>query len=208
MSPAVLPQSPPFEFIAGNHGLDFANTVNSRTAAHPEELLTDYSRLLQWAEEAGVITRKTAERLAAAGQEAPARAQASLRNAIGLRDAIYDVFSAVAQRRSAPEAQLALLNKAIRDAFKHSQIVYANQQFTWEWICPDSSFDSVLWPVARAAVELLTSEESIYVRLCAADTCRWLFLDTTKNHRRRWCEMKTCGNRSKAKRYYRRQKAE
>ena len=198
----------PFEFLAGNPGLDFANTVNSRSAAHPEELLTDYCRLLQWGEEAGVITKKTAERLSAAGQVAPGRAQASLRNAIVLRDAIYDVFSAAAQRQSAPGAQLAVLNQAICDASKHRQIVYDHQQFAWEWICPDGSFDSVLWPVARAAVDLLTSEELTYVRLCAADTCRWLFLDTTKNHRRRWCEMKTCGNRSKAQRYYRRQKAD
>jgi len=199
---------PPFEFLAGNSGLDFANTVNSRTAAHPEELLTDYARLLQWGEEAGVITKKTAERLSAAGQAAPGRAQASLRNALVLRDAIYDVFSAVAQRRSAPGAQLAVLNKAISEASKHRQIVYDNQQFSWEWISPDASFDSVLWPVARAAVDLLTSRELTYVRLCAAETCAWLFLDTTKNHRRRWCEMKTCGNRSKAQRYYRRQKAD
>jgi predicted RNA-binding Zn ribbon-like protein len=207
MSQGLAAKSP-FEFLAGNPGLDFANTVNGRSAAHPEELLTDYSRLLQWGEEAGVITKKTAERLSVAWQAAPARAQASLRNAVVVRDAIYDVFSAVAERRVAPGAQVAVLNKAICDASKHLQIAYDNQQFIWEWICPEDSFDSVLWPVARAAVNLLTSEQLTYVRLCAADTCKWLFLDTTKNHRRRWCEMKTCGNRSKAKRYYRRQKAD
>jgi predicted RNA-binding Zn ribbon-like protein len=65
----------------------------------------------------------------------------------------------------------------------------------------------MLWPVAHAASELLTSEDLAYVRRCASDSCAWLFLDKTKNHRRRWCEMKTCGNRDKARRYYQRQKA-
>jgi len=197
-----------FEFIAGNPCLDFANTVNHRAAAHPEELLTDYFRLLGWGEAAGVITNQTAEHLRAAGQAAPGRAKSTLRNAIALRDAIYDIFSAVAQQQAAPGTQLAVLNRAIHDAMNHTQIVYGNRQFTWEWVGPENSFDSVLWPVARAAVDLLTSEELIHVRLCAADSCAWLFLDTTKNHRRRWCEMKTCGNRAKAKSYYERRKSQ
>ncbi|HXW93283.1 MAG TPA: CGNR zinc finger domain-containing protein, partial [Terriglobales bacterium] len=132
----------------------------------------------------------------------------ALRNAIALRDAIYDIFFAVAERRSAPATQLALLNTVVREALKHAQIVPGNRQFAWEWVRPENSFDSVLWPVARAAVDLLTSEELTYVRRCAADSCAWLFLDTTKNHRRRWCEMKTCGNRAKAKAYYERRKPE
>jgi predicted RNA-binding Zn ribbon-like protein len=55
---------------------------------------------------------------------------------------------------------------------------------------------------------LLTSEELVLVRECAAEDCGWLFLDKTKNHRRRWCDMKTCGNRDKARRYYERMRKE
>jgi predicted RNA-binding Zn ribbon-like protein len=197
-----------FEFIAGNPCLDFANTVNHRVGANPEELLIDYSRLLRWGEEARVISNKTAEYLRAAGQEAPARARSTLRNAIALRDALYDVFAAVTRQRSAPETQLTVLNTAIHDALQHARIVYGNRHFTWDWVRPEHNLDSMLWPVARAALDLLTSEELIYVRLCAAESCAWLFLDTTKNHRRRWCEMKTCGNRAKAKTYYERQQTE
>jgi predicted RNA-binding Zn ribbon-like protein len=199
---------PPFEFIAGNCCLDFANTLDNRGDPHPKELLTEYSQLLRWGEESGLITRKTAERLRVAGQHSPARAQSTLHEAIQLREAIYHVFAAVAQRQSVPAAQLAILNKAIHNATQQLQIVRGNGGFTWDWISPDASLDSVLWPVARAAGELLTSEDLIFVGRCASDTCAWLFLDKTKNHRRRWCEMKVCGNRAKAKRYYERQKTE
>jgi len=49
------------------------------------------------------------------------------------------------------------------------------------------------------------------VRICeatATDGCGWLFLDETRNRSRRWCSMKDCGNRAKARRHYRRRRAE
>jgi predicted RNA-binding Zn ribbon-like protein len=202
---SVRPKSP-FEFTGGNSCLDFADTVDNRTSDHPQELLTDYGRLLQWAEEARVISAKTAERLRHLASKAPGKALTALRTSIQLRDAIYLIFSAIAQRREVPSAALACLNKAVRQAAQHSQLVYANRRFTWEWIDPGSNLDSMLWPVSRAAAELLIGEDIGYVRQCASEDCSWLFLDKTKNHRRRWCDMKSCGNRDKARRYYQRQK--
>jgi predicted RNA-binding Zn ribbon-like protein len=197
----------PFEFTGGNPCLDFADTVDNRTSGHSRELLTDYPRLLQWGEEAGVITAKTAERLRHLASAAPGNALTTLHTSVRLRDTIYDIFSAVAQRRVIPSTALAILNKALRQAAQHAQLVHANRRFTWEWIEPESNLDSMLWPVSRAAAELLIGEEVGYVRQCASETCSWLFLDRTKNHRRRWCDMKSCGNRDKARRYYQRQKA-
>jgi len=197
----------PFEFTGGNPCLDFADTVENRTSDNPRDLLTDYGRLLQWGKEAGVISGKIAERLQHLASDAPGNAQTMLHNSIQLRDAIYDIFSAVAQRQVIPSTALALLNKAIRHANQHAQLVHTNLRFAWEWIEPESNLDSILWPVSRAAAELLSGEEVALVRQCASETCSWLFLDKTKNHRRRWCDMKICGNRDKARRYYQRQKA-
>jgi len=203
--PPARPKSP-FEFTGGNPCLDFADTVDNRTTGHQQELLTDYGRLLQWGEEAGVITAKTAERLRHLASKAPGKALTTLRTSIQLRDAIYLIFSAVAQRRVVPSTALACLNKAVRQAAQHAQLVYASRRLTWEWIDPGNNLDSILWPVSRAAAELLIGEDIGYVRQCASEDCSWLFLDKTKNHMRRWCDMKSCGNRDKARRYYQRQK--
>jgi predicted RNA-binding Zn ribbon-like protein len=197
----------PFEFTGGNLCLDFADTVNGRTSEHPEELLTDYARLLQWAEEVGVTNRKTAEHLQRLAADAPGNAQLAVRHAIELRDAIFDIFTAVALRHGIPSTALATLNKATQHASRQAEVAYGNRRFCWEWVLPERSLDSMLWPVAKAAAELLVSDDLAYVRQCASDDCAWLFLDKTKNHRRRWCEMKTCGNRSKARSYYQRQRA-
>jgi predicted RNA-binding Zn ribbon-like protein len=60
----------------------------------------------------------------------------------------------------------------------------------------------MLWPIAQSAADLMTSDKRNSVRQCGADDCAWLFLDESRNHSRRWCDMKTCGNRQKARRHY------
>ena len=64
-----------------------------------------------------------------------------------------------------------------------------------------------MWPIARSAAELLVSSDRALVKEGASDDCLWLFLDGTKNHKRRWCEMKTCGNRAKVRKHRRRSAA-
>ena len=54
----------------------------------------------------------------------------------------------------------------------------------------------------------MTSEAANRVRACGNPECRWLFLDTSKNHTRRWCDMKLCGNRMKARRFKAQRKAD
>ena len=204
----LSPLKTPFEYTGGNLCLDFANTVNKRTdPARREELLTNYDRLLQWSRESGALGKEACVQLQRLAAEAPGNAQSALRSAIQLRDAIFDIFLAVTERWPIPQTALALLNKEIRRTFEHSEITNNTRSFAWEWLLPERNLEAMLWPVARAAAQLLTSEDLNLVRQCAAEDCAWLFLDATKNHRRRWCEMKTCGNRSKARNYYQRQKS-
>jgi predicted RNA-binding Zn ribbon-like protein len=67
--------------------------------------------------------------------------------------------------------------------------------------------DRMLWPVARSAVDLMTSADLARVRECDGHDCGWLFLDTSKAGRRRWCSMAICGNRAKSERYRQRSAA-
>ncbi len=80
----------------------------------------------------------------------------------------------------------------------------------WGWVdAGEPALDQMLGPVARSAVELLTSGRRARVRECeGANGCGWLFIDTSKNGRRRWCDMKVCGNRAKARRHRQRTSTE
>jgi predicted RNA-binding Zn ribbon-like protein len=66
---------------------------------------------------------------------------------------------------------------------------------------PSTELDRIFWPITRSAAELLTSADIDRVRECDGRGCGWLFLDTSKAGRRRWCSMAICGNRAKARRH-------
>jgi predicted RNA-binding Zn ribbon-like protein len=191
-----------FEFTGGNLSLDFANTVDNRGTDEPRELLADYADLVRWAQQAQVIRDRDANRLYALAKETPGHAQTAWRSAVQLRESVYSIFAAVAGRRNPSGNALTVLSHAVQEAGAHARLQQVQRNFRWEWISPDAHLESVLWPVARSAAELLTSDELSQVRVCASRTCAWLFVDHTKNHRRRWCDMRTCGNRDKARRYY------
>jgi len=64
-----------------------------------------------------------------------------------------------------------------------------------------------LWPLSRSAAELLTSADLAFIRECQGEDCGWLFLDTSRNRTRRWCDMRDCGNLAKVRRFRRRRRA-
>jgi predicted RNA-binding Zn ribbon-like protein len=193
------------EFSGGRLCLDFANT--SVRPTRPRELINSYSDLISWSQQAGIITDHEAQRLTQEAARRPGEAALTLERAIVLREALYSIFSAVADMRSPDEADLALLNGELAQALAMSRIVPRAASFAWGWVDDEERLERMLWPVARSAADLLTSEELHAVRECAASDCSWLFMDTSKNKSRRWCDMKTCGNRVKARQHYHRNKA-
>ncbi len=206
----VFPMSQPpkkfqFDLSGGNLALNFANTVSFRLTDATERLV-DYNHLVFFGMQSGVYSFP--EHLFAVAGQSPGLGKSALQKAIQFREALYAIFTAVAEHRAIPGNALALLNFMLQEAANHGRLVYRDRRFVWEWVHLDSYLESVLWPIARAAADLLMSDELQNVRICAAANCGWLFVDRTKNRRRRWCDMKVCGNRVKARRHYQRMKAE
>jgi predicted RNA-binding Zn ribbon-like protein len=147
-------------------------------------------------------------KLAAEALSRPEAAERAFNSAVDLRRAIYRIFSAVASEQSAPQEALRAFNEYLANALAHAKIAEEESGFTWDWEDAEVSLERMLWPVARSAAELLVSGQVERVRECGGHDCSWLFVDTSKNHSRRWCDMGDCGNRAKARRHYhRRQKA-
>ena len=180
------------------------NTLDDRHIK-PKELLETYADLARFSEDAGLLNSSQVNRLYQRSNAEPERAQEVLLWARELREAIHDVFWAVINQRPAPPGALARLNADVQGAAGHMGLVPVKGGF--EWSFDDvRAFDSVLWPIARAAADLLASDQLPYVRACFSKTCEWFFLDTSKNHHRRWCDMTRCGNRAKVQSFYARQK--
>ncbi len=188
--------------------LDFANTADWHASEHPVETLHTYADLVAWAQRANMLTSHTAEELNQQATRFPLEATQLLGQAITLREMIYRIFTAATAGQPPDAADLTSLNAMLPAAYSHLQILQSGDHFMWGWQSKGDELDCMLWPVVRSAADLLTFPELNRVKQCADDRggCGYFFIDTTRNHSRRWCTMQSCGNRAKARRHYARQR--
>ncbi|MDR3573460.1 MAG: ABATE domain-containing protein [Anaerolineaceae bacterium] len=187
--------------IAGVLCLDFANTLNGhKLPAAGHEYLKDYSDLAAWCRRTAALTADEADLLLKEAALHPKKAAAAYRQAIDLRETLYRLFAALALGQRAAAADLARLNQARSEALEHSQIAPAAEGYRLE-MSGRHNLQRMLWPLALSAADLLTSAKAGQIRQCAGQGCDWLFVDTSRNHLRRWCSMDECGNRSKSRRF-------
>jgi len=186
--------------------LDFANTLDDRYSGEPKELIERYEDLARFAEDTGLLEGADTDRLTRLSLHSVKEAEKVRRRAIQLREAIYAVFWALVQKKPISEAALQELNRWAQEAAQHCSLIEKGGQFEWRFDAARDDLAAPLWPIARSAADLLASEQVQYVRACASKTCEWLFLDESKNHGRRWCDMTKCGNRAKVRAFYDRQK--
>jgi predicted RNA-binding Zn ribbon-like protein len=183
--------------------LDFVNTIDPRLAAPRKEFLATFEHLAEWGRFAGLLGASERRAMLAEGLTDPAAAAAIHRRAIELREALYCLLRA--PERGSPDA-LAVLNRELQRTDASLLLARHRGGYELAWRSPTVA-DGLLGALARSAAELLASPEVDDVRECAGEGCGWLFLDTSKAHRRRWCSMAGCGNRAKARRHRQRQLA-
>jgi predicted RNA-binding Zn ribbon-like protein len=189
--------------VGGRLALDFVNTVDPRHGPGRREFLTSYGDLLAWAEPLGADLPHELSALRRAAAEDPGRAQLAFDRAMHLREALYRVFAAALARRAVADDDLAVVNALLGDATDHHVLVPAVGGGIRDGWADAAALDSMLWPVVIDAWDLLTTADIDRVRECPGDgTCGWLFLDTSRSGTRRWCDMRTCGNRAKVRTHY------
>jgi predicted RNA-binding Zn ribbon-like protein len=185
--------------------LDFINTLDDRPSSEPKELLKSYIDLARFGEDSGILAEEQVDRLFEKSMESREAADESLAAAIQLREAMYEVFWSLIRKKPVPRGALYVVNQYAQEGARHMNVVATTKGFEWRFE-ESENFDAAWWPIARSAVELPASDQLPFVRACASKTCEWLFLDESKNHRRRWCDMTKCGNRAKARNFYTRQR--
>jgi predicted RNA-binding Zn ribbon-like protein len=194
-------------FDGGHLALDFVNTLGGLLEASPnrgDEFLTDYGDLLGWSRLTGVLDDEGAERLARLARRRPAEAAQAFSDALRLRALVDRVFRSLANGKAPAEADLVRLRDDATHALERGRLAPNGNTFEWAW-AQSRELEAPLWPLAYAAVELLTSAPLERLRCCAR--CRWLFLDESRNRSRRWCSMEECGTAVKKERYVARRRA-
>ena len=196
--------NPKFKFIGGSLCLDFVNTVGGRIASSGKrdyadrivgEKLVHFGDLMTWGQMAGVLGPAEAP-------VAPRHAGPLLARAIAFREALYRIAKCLLEGWAPPEADLRLVNREIVTAESHRRLTFSDARLSRTW--DDAAApERVLWSVAESATVLLASPDAASLRQCPGEECGWIFLDTSRNHARRWCQMRICGNRAKVRRFRR-----
>jgi len=195
-----------FDLSGGILCLDFANSVSNRkTLQSAIDHLNSYHSLVAFALQSKLLSTQQAGVLQAYARGHTREAQNALLRAVACRESIYRAFSALAGGKVAPPDDLQQISEFAVEALGHRRLARADGEYRWEWRWNrEEILDSIMWPIALSAADLLTSPELRALRICEAPVCAWLFLDQSRNRSRRWCDMKVCGNREKARRHYRR----
>jgi predicted RNA-binding Zn ribbon-like protein len=190
------------ELVGNALCLDFANTVDRRPDPQRDRL-DEPGGVRRWAAHAG---------LPGHGRAVDVDAGPSLLAARELRDAVLRTFGAVAAGKQPRAADLAAIGTCAAEGLGEARLrpVHGRDgdaahgpaggtSYRLEWPRPATG-RQVLWAVADSAVELLRHGPLERVGQCPS--CTWLFLDTSRNGRRRWCSMAMCGNQVKSARHY------
>jgi predicted RNA-binding Zn ribbon-like protein len=195
----------PHDLVGGGVALDFVNTVTARDT-EPTDWLGSYATLLDWAELTGAFAKRDLAQLATLAHKDAGKAAAALAKARALREALCALFYAMIEKEQPGESDLAALDAARLAAAKAAKLGFRGGRLVQSFGAADSGLDLVTHVVAVRALEILQSVPLERLRVCDGHDCGWVFIDTSKNGKRRWCDMATCGNTAKARRHYDRQR--
>jgi predicted RNA-binding Zn ribbon-like protein len=193
--------------MGGHPALNLVDTVggmHDQPLRDEDEFLRSYENLVELGLDTETLSERAARRLRREARERPSDAEQAYAAALEARAVVDAVFRPVAEGSEPPADALEKLAQLELTAISHGRLVLGRGLAEWSW--EDAPrLDAPLWPLVHSAVELVTNGPLDRISRCGR--CRWLFLDTTKNHSRRWCSTEGCGTDAKKERYVARRRA-
>lgn len=190
----------PNDLIGGHISLDFINTVTARDT-DPRDWLQDFSTLLAWATFTARFHPADLQALGRSAARTPAKAEAALARCKELRETLHRVFTAMLDQRSPSRNDLDTLNEMRRDACARTSLSVVGGGIAAVPVVDGSGLDLISDRILFDALDFLRDPPMDRLRACDGTHCGWLFHDTSKGGRRRWCDMRVCGLAEKMRRH-------
>jgi predicted RNA-binding Zn ribbon-like protein len=191
-----------FLLLAGHPALDFLNT-HLVVKGHPVELLGSLEEFLRWLVRAGRIDgRGSADALKKwnDGSDTPR----FMERTRGFRETLRHTTDGLIKGRGVSTEGLAAINFILAENDGNLRLERQGAGFRTRFAARPTSPITLLGSVAEAAADLLSRANLHLIRRCGNPDCVLFFYDTTRNHRRQWCAMGTCGNLMKVRAFRKR----
>ena len=192
-----LSSAPGLRFVGGCLALDFVNVV-------PRRAELSWDQLVAFLESARIITAERGGELLALSRSDLHSAESLLGKARRLGSALRMAFDALLHRQRILPEWVAPVNEILRVTEGHEELVPSDRDWKIEFVAREGGLEWLLAAVARSAADVIAEGPQARLRLCANPRCGLFFYDTSRTHRRRWCSMTVCGNRSKVAAFARR----
>lgn len=181
--------------------LDFANTSSGRGSEAFCEHLQQPGDLALWAAHAKALSPARSRALLRNMQDNSFAARNFLRQALALREAIYGIGSARSALKRLPSELVSRLSTCCKDMLAEAELVGLQNSLQWRWRKESRPEFELLGGLALSALALFADRSQNRIKQCKGEGCGWLFLDSSRNNSRRWCDMEVCGNRAKMRRF-------
>ncbi len=178
--------------------------VNTDAAAHASrgDVFRDFDTLLRWLTEFGTLDEERASGIRRRALLQPAAAAATVVDARRVRAALRVLAERGHGSLRVCEDAVGEINRVLgRSAGTRRLDRQDDGGYARAFVPTGDAFAGLMIPIVDSAAEALVNGELTRVRRCADAGCHQVFVDTTKNGLRRWCDMGTCGNRAKAARH-------
>ena len=184
----------------------FANTL-SHTRGEPREALPDGEALLGWLREHGLISARGRSMEAARMRRDAAEEKRRLERFRLLRNLLQTVAAEMAAGGEPSAESITQLNHVLRHGLHYHQLRRGDEGSRYEVSQVGDRLDQARAAIAGSFAHFLADDAPDRLRVCANEGCRWVFVDRSPTGRRRWCDMRTCGNQAKVARHRARARA-
>jgi predicted RNA-binding Zn ribbon-like protein len=186
-----------FIFIGEHPAIDFANTYSTPNGEGREHLRA-WSDMIEWLSLTG---------LSAGDQMTSTHGVGALRKVVELRQAWRAELARLISGEKVSDEFLECINNLLLDDIIHEKLC-RDEGTSFRLARSTSQLRGVKLALALLGHQIagfLVEANLSYLHRCANTTsCVLYFYDTTKNHRRQWCSVATCGNRHKVAQFRKR----
>ncbi len=193
---------PNFIFVGNNRCLDFINTQIIEKG-RPVDLLGDFSDLVEWLKRAGVLDSTEAKKVLKRWDNKP-QGERTFERSWAFRAILGEMVEKIVKGKSVQQPTIDAINDLFSHGIGYTQLTRAQDGFKTRFHIESDAAIHLLVPIAESASDLLCYGDLSLIKKCENPNCVLYFYDISKNHTRRWCSMRICGNRTKVAAHYRR----